>query len=139
MSQENAFLCSQVRALEKKIVALGTDADEARLVAVLAQLCDFFTGDLQHHPKRRMEEFTALVADLAGGTWKAARLHTQQMDLRDAVEEFHSEMDLASSVGSGTRRALLWRLIDGAKAILKQLKSHAEFEAELVRELNSNS
>jgi hypothetical protein len=46
--QEDEFLINQVCQLEEAVAGMKADADEARVVELLVQLCDFFTGDLLH-------------------------------------------------------------------------------------------
>jgi iron-sulfur cluster repair protein YtfE (RIC family) len=135
VEQEDDILVHQLTRLEAALAHTTAEADEARVVEVLQQLCDFFLRDLMQHLAEEEQHFIPAVADLPGGTWKATRVHQEHQQLRRTVEEFRSVMALASDVGPQTRRTLLRELLSGAKSILEQLRTHAAFEYELVSEL----
>lgn len=139
VDEDHALLLGQMKAIEEAINLLREDdQDDSHVLPVLARLRQYFLGELLPHLHKEEAEFLpAVTRFIANGALRAARVQEEHGHLRRRIEEFRVAYTLVSYVGPQARHELLWRLINEARAIFAQLKTHAAFEFALVRELTA--
>lgn len=110
--------------------------DDAQVLPVLQELKSFFLTDLMLHMQDEEAHFFPVVRRLPNGYWKVVRLQKEHNELRQAIDEFKTALRLDEVVGAPARQELLWNLVTSARGILSLLRSHADFEIELTREID---
>lgn len=131
------LLGGEVSALNETLDLIRENQiDDAQVLPVLNELRHFFLTDLMAHMKDEEINFFPRVTLLPHGYWKVVRLRKEHDELRRAIDEFKTALRLDEVVGSIARQALLWNLVASARAILSLLRAHANFEIELIREID---
>lgn len=134
------LLGGEVAAINETLDLIREDQiDDAQLLPVLQELKHFFLTDLMLHMKDEEAHFFPVVGQLPNGHWKIVRLQKEHNELRQAIDEFKTALRLDEVVGAPARQALLWNLVTSARAILSLLRSHADFEIDLTREIDQAS
>jgi iron-sulfur cluster repair protein YtfE (RIC family) len=133
------LLVGELQAIDETLALIrANEQDEARLEPLLAHLRHFFLTDLSRHMLDEESVFFPAVERLPSGYWKVVRLKKEHTELREAIEGFRSALALEGYLGPQTKQQQLWRLAHEAGAILRMLRSHAEFEIELMKELEAS-
>lgn len=135
------ILHNEVQTLEEMLSLIReNEQDDADFLPVLDHVRHFFLTDLMQHMQEEEQVFFPAVQErLPQGYWKMIRLRQEHQQLREAIEQFRTALVLENFLGPQTKQQHLWRLVNEARGILCLLKSHAAFEIELARDLQSAS
>jgi len=136
--EDPQLLLAQAQVLDQAVALAGKEElSESLVCPVLEQLRHYFLHGLLQHLNEEEQEFFPAVDHLPEGERKRDRLERDHALLRLAVENFKGSLALTRYVGAQTRQAILWRIVAEARQLLTQLKGHAAFEADLVKELHA--